>query len=59
MYLRPYFLEKIRQGAEFKTYGHWGPLEHQTVADGVKAYLIEKGLVVNANAARSPSRPKS
>ena len=45
MYLRPYFLEKMRQGAEFKTYGHWGPLEHQTVAEGVKAYLIEKGLV--------------
>jgi hypothetical protein len=52
MYLRPYFLEKLRRGAEFKTYGHWGPLEHQTVAEGVKAYLIEKGLIVNANAAR-------
>ena len=45
MYLRPYFLEKLRRGAEFKTYGHWGPLEHQTVAEGVKAYLVEKGLL--------------
>jgi hypothetical protein len=52
MYLRPYFLEKLRRGVEFKTYGHWGPLEHQTVAEGVKAYLVEKGLV-------SASRPQS
>ena len=56
MYLRPYFLEKMRQGAEFKTYGHWGPLEHQTVAEGVKAYLIEKGLIVDSNAARFAPR---
>ena len=59
MYLRPYFLEKLRRGAEFKTYGHWGALEHQTVAEGVKAYLVEKGLIVNANAPRPPSPPKS
>ena len=45
MYLRPYFQEKLRRGVEFKTYGHWGPLEHETVAEGVKAYLLEKGLV--------------
>ncbi|HEY2941797.1 MAG TPA: GDSL-type esterase/lipase family protein [Vicinamibacteria bacterium] len=45
MYLRPYFLEKLRGGAEFKTYGHWGPLEHRTVAEGVKAYLVEKALM--------------
>ena len=59
MYLRPYFLEKLRRGAEFKTYGHWGALEHQTVAEGVKAYLVEKGLIVNANAPRPASHPKS
>jgi len=52
IYLRPYFLEKLRRGAELKTYGHWGPLEHQTVAEGVKADLIEKGLIVDPNAAR-------
>ena len=45
MYLRPFFLDKLRRGAEFKTYGHWGPLEHQTVAEGVRAYLLEKGLL--------------
>jgi hypothetical protein len=45
MYLRPFFLEKLRRGTEFKTYGHWGPLEHQTAAEGVKAYLVDKGLV--------------
>jgi hypothetical protein len=56
MYLRPYFLEKLRRGVEFKTYGHWGPLEHQTVAEGVKAYLVEKGLI---NASRPQSRSAS
>jgi GDSL-like lipase/acylhydrolase family protein len=56
MYLRPFFLEKMRQGAEFKTYGHWGPLEHQTVAEGVKAYLIDKKLIVDPNAARFAPR---
>jgi predicted deacylase len=45
MYLRPYFQEKLKRGVEFKTYGHWSPLEHETVAEGVKAYLVEKGLV--------------
>ena len=53
MYLRPFFLDKMRRGAEFKTYGHWGPLEHQTVAEGVKAYLLEKGLL------SGPPRPSS
>jgi hypothetical protein len=55
MYLRPYFLEKLRRGAEFKTYGHWGPLEHQTAAEGVKAYLIEKGLVTQ-RVSRDPAQ---
>jgi len=45
MYLRPFFLDRRRRGAELKTYGHWGPLEHQIVAEGVRAYLVEKGLV--------------
>lgn len=54
MYLRPYFQEKLRRGVEFKTYGHWGPLEHATVAEGVRAYLIEKGLV-----SASPPSPRS
>jgi hypothetical protein len=48
MYLRPFFLERLRRGEELKTYGHWGPLEHQIVAEGVKAYLVEKGLMATA-----------
>jgi hypothetical protein len=45
VYLRPFFLEKLRRGVEFKTYGHWGPLEHQTAAEGIKATLLERGLL--------------
>lgn len=45
MYLRHFFLPKVRAGVEFKTTGHWGPLEHATAAEGVAAYLLEKGLV--------------
>ena len=45
MYLRRFFLRKLRAGAEFKTYGHWGPLEHRTAAEGMRAYLLEKGLL--------------
>lgn len=45
MYLRPFFLERRRRGEQLKSYGHWGPLEHQIVAEGVKAYLVEKGLL--------------
>jgi hypothetical protein len=45
MYLRPFFLEKMKQGIELKAYGHWGPVEHQTAAAGMAAYLVEKGLV--------------
>jgi hypothetical protein len=47
MYLRPFFRERLRAGTELKTYGHWGPLEHRIAAEGVKAYLVEKGLVAN------------
>jgi hypothetical protein len=45
MYLRPFFRERMRQGVELKAYGHWGPTEHKTAAEGMKAYLVEKGLV--------------
>jgi hypothetical protein len=55
MYLRPYFQEKLRRGVEFKTYGHWGPLEHETVAEGVKAYLVEKVLSASPPPLRSAS----
>jgi hypothetical protein len=45
MYLRRFFLRKLRAGVSFKTYGHWDALEHRTVAEGIAAYLLEKGLV--------------
>ena len=45
MYLRPYFLRRIKEGAVLKTTGHWGPLEHRIAADGIRAYLVDKGLV--------------
>jgi hypothetical protein len=45
IYLRPYFLPKLKQGAEFQVYGHWGPLEHRIVAEGIAAELLGQGLV--------------
>jgi hypothetical protein len=43
--LRPYFLARVRAGAQFKTIGHWLWLEHQTAAEGIKTYLVSQGLV--------------
>src|SRR5688572_24754504 len=45
MYLRPFFLQKMKEGASLKSYGHWGPLEHRVAAEGIGAYLVDKGLV--------------
>ena len=45
MYLRPYFLQKMKEGASLKTHGHWGPLEHRIAAEGIRAYLVDKKLV--------------
>jgi hypothetical protein len=45
MYLRPFFLQKMKEGASLKTYGHWGPLEHRVAAEGIRAYLVDKSLV--------------
>jgi len=45
MYLRPFFLQKMKEGASLKSYGHWGPLEHRVAAEGIRAYLVDKGLV--------------
>jgi hypothetical protein len=45
MYLRPFFRQKMKEGAELKTYGHWGPLEHRIAAEGMRAYLVDKGLL--------------
>jgi len=48
MYLRRFFLTKLRAGTKFRVYGHWGPEEHRTAAEGIGAYLLEKGLLATA-----------
>jgi hypothetical protein len=45
MHLRHFFLPKVKAGVKFKTRGHWGPLEHLTAAEGIKAHLVEKGVI--------------
>ena len=45
MYLRRFFLKRMKEGTDFKAYGHWGPEEHRTVAEGIKAYLLEKHVI--------------
>jgi len=52
MYLRPYFLAKLKDGVTFKTQGHWGPLEHRTAAEGIRAYLVDKNLLSGNTAER-------
>ena len=46
MYLRPFFLQKMKEGAALKAYGHWGPLEHRIAAEGIRSYLLDKKLVL-------------
>jgi hypothetical protein len=48
MYLRRFFLSKLHAGAKFQVYGHWGAEEHRTAAEGIAAYLLEKGLLATA-----------
>lgn len=45
LYIQPAFRAKARAGTEFKTQGHWGPLEHLTAAEGLKSELVAKGLL--------------
>jgi len=47
MYLQRFFLDKQKSGVDLKTYGHWGPAEHRTAAEGMRAYLLEKGVIKN------------
>ena len=49
LYIQPAFRAKAKQGAKFKTAGHWGPLEHKTAAEGLLAELVAKGLVPGAS----------
>ena len=48
MYLQRFFLEKIKAGTHFKTFGHWSAAEHETAALGMRAYLLEKNLLVKS-----------
>ncbi len=41
IYLRPAFERRLSQGASFKTYGHWGPLEHRVAAEGMAGALAD------------------
>lgn len=43
--VRPRFLEKVRQGIEFKQLGHWGPPGHLTVAESIKDLLATEGFI--------------
>ena len=45
IYLQRFFHEKLEQGVHLKTTGHWDPLEHRTAAEGIRAYLVEHGVV--------------
>jgi hypothetical protein len=45
IYLRPYFLSELRQGARLEDSGHWGALEHRIAAAGIAAELVALGLV--------------
>ncbi len=42
---RPYFAEQIAKGATFKLRGHWDAAGHRTVAEAIKRYLVNEGLI--------------
>jgi hypothetical protein len=45
MYLRRFFLRRLRAGQPLKSQGHWSAVEHRIAAEGIAAYLTEKGLI--------------
>jgi hypothetical protein len=45
IYLQRFFHEKLERGVHLKTIGHWDPEEHRTAAEGIRAYLVERGIV--------------
>jgi hypothetical protein len=47
MYLQRFFLEQQQAGVKLQRYGHWTPQEHRIAAEGIAAYLVEKGLLRN------------
>src|SRR5207248_1824068 len=42
--LQRFFHEKLERGVQLKTIGHWDPEEHRTAAEGIQAYLVERGI---------------
>jgi hypothetical protein len=45
IYLQRFFHEKLEQGVHLIDWGHWGPEEHRTAAEGIRAYLFEHSVV--------------
>jgi hypothetical protein len=45
LYLRPFFLDRLRAGQTMRRYGHWGALEHQIAAEGIAASLLKQDLL--------------
>jgi hypothetical protein len=45
MYLQRFFLRAEQTGVELQRYGHWTATEHRIAAEGIAAYLVEKGLL--------------
>ena len=43
--LRPAFLARAKAGAQLRTQGHWGALEHRIAAEAVREGLREQGLI--------------
>jgi hypothetical protein len=54
MHLQRFFLQAQRAGVSLRRYGHWGPEEHRIAAEGIAAYLLEKGLLSPARGAERP-----
>jgi hypothetical protein len=45
IYLQRFFHEKLERGVALKTTGHWGPVEHRTAAEGIRAHLFEHNVI--------------
>jgi len=54
VFLRPRFTEALRQGATFHTTTHWRALEHRIAAEGIRDFLVAKGLA----GGQAPSRAR-
>ena len=62
--VRPLFRSRLQAGVRFKVFDHWGPREHCTAAEAIRAELLQRSLVRADAAARgcfesTPLRPDS